>query len=109
MVISHLLQRKRKHILKEKFPPPNLGVNFLDKLVYLVAIVTPFATLPQIYTIWWEKKADGVSLLTWSLYIILGIPMFIYCWVHKEKPLILMYFLLLIVNGLVLLGAILHG
>lgn len=118
MVIHHLLQRKRTSSKKkgekektviEQFPHPNPFIRFLDKLVYFIAIVSPFATLPQIYTIWWEKNAGGVSLLTWSFYILFGIPMLIYCFVHKEKPLIIMYCLLLIVNFLVLLGAVLYG
>lgn len=43
-----------------------------QSLVYFVSIAEPVATLPQVYTIWIDKKTAGVSLLSWCGYILVG-------------------------------------
>ncbi len=109
MVMHHLHLRKRIHILKEKFPHPDPLKRFLDKIVYLIAFVSPLATLPQIYKVWIEQNVAGISLLSWGFYCLIAIPMVIYGMVHKEKPLIVMYIFNFIVNFAVLSGTLWHS
>jgi len=59
--------------------------------VYAISVVGPLATVPQIVEIYFRKNVSGISLLSWSLYFLLTIPLILYAVVHKEKPLILMY------------------
>jgi len=75
----------------------------------VLAIVLPFTALPQVYTIWIEHNAAGVSLITWSLFLILSIPFLIYALVHKIKPYIIMNILWIVVYLLVIIGAFIYG
>jgi uncharacterized protein with PQ loop repeat len=104
MAHHHLQKRKRVHKELEPYPHPNAKVRFLDGLAYAVSILGPFATVPQVLQIWVEKNASGVSLISWSSYLLFGIILIIYSVVHKVKPLIIMYSLNIILNTLVVLG-----
>lgn len=107
LVEHHLHTRKRIHEQHQPYPHPNPTIRFLDKFVFGIAFVMPLTALPQLYKVWFEGNAQGVSVLTWLLLAILSIPMIIYGSVHKEKPIILMYLLWFIVDSLVVIGAIL--
>jgi len=105
----HLHKRKRIHENLEPYPHSNPKIRFLDNLIMVVAIIFPFTALPQIYNIWINNNVDGVSLTSWSLFFILSIPFLIYGIVHKEKPLIVMYSLWLVVHASVITGIVLFG
>ena len=107
--IYHIHQRKRKNNNLEKYPSKNKYIKFLDKLLIVVAIISPLLTLPQVIKIFYLKTALGVSMTAWLAFAIFDIPWIIYGFAHKEKPIIIMYSLLLITNLLVVLGIILYG
>jgi|SRR3989344_9149333 len=107
LVEHHLHIRKMIYEQHQPYPHPNPTIRFLDKFVFGIAFIMPLTALPQLYKVWFEGNAQGVSVLTWLLLAILSIPMIIYGIVHKEKPIILMYALWVIVNSLVVIGAIL--
>jgi uncharacterized protein with PQ loop repeat len=100
----HLYLRKQK-----QEQPLNPKIKFLDNLVYVVSVLFPLTTLPQIIQIFSTQTATGISILTWSLYIAFSIPMLIYTIVHKVKPLIIMNILWITMYSLVVIGAILYG
>ena len=87
-VLHHLHLRKRIHQNLEQYPHPDKWKNFLDKLIYLVGVSGPIMTLPQLYKIWIEQNASGVSLVSWSWYLIIAFIWSLYGIVHKEKPII---------------------
>ena len=103
---AHHLHMRR---MQKETAPINPKVKFLDNIVYVVSVVFPLTTLPQIYQIFSTQDAQGVSLLTWILYIAFSIPMLIYTIVHKVKPLIIMNILWIAVYSLVVVGTILYG
>ncbi|MFA6462187.1 MAG: hypothetical protein WCV90_08050 [Candidatus Woesearchaeota archaeon] len=108
-VEHHQHLRKRIHLQHQAYPHPSKGVRYLDRLIYCISIVGPFTTVPQIYDIYSQQNAVGVSLITWSLYALLGIPMLIYAMVHKVKPLIIMYSLWLVIYAFVLTGIVMYS
>jgi len=81
----------------------------LEKTVTFIAIVYPFTTIPQLMNIWVDKNVAGVSVLTWSLYLILTIPLLLYSVRIKEKRLTLMWSLWLVIYLLIISGVILYG
>ena len=93
----------------QKYPHPDPKIKFLDNLVMCVAVIMPLTAIPQIYKIWFLQNAAGVSLLTWSLFFIMAIPMLIYGLVHREKVLIVLNVLWLIMYGFVIIGTIIYG
>lgn len=108
-VIHHIHQRKRKHLEKQKYPHPNKKIRFLDDLIMVIAVVFPLTTLPQIFEIWVNKNAEIISLFTWSSWLVFSIPLIIYGIVHKEKPIIVMYSLWILMHSLVIIGKIIYG
>ena len=81
----------------------------MDKLIYPVGISGPLMTLPQVWTIWSNQNARGINIFTWGWYVLIGVVWFIYGLIHKEKPIIFVQILWLIVDVLIVLGVILYG
>ena len=107
--LHHVHKRKRIHHKKEKYPHPNKFKSFIDRLIYVVAIVGPIITIPQVLKIWLEQSAAGVSLVSWSFYLIGSLIWLSYGIMHKEKPIILSNCLWLIANIFIVLGILIYG
>ena len=81
-----------------------------DDGMYVVALVTPAPTLPQVFLIWSTRQVAGVSLLTWAAYTTMSGIWLIYGLLQLQKPLILSQACLLVVDFAVVLGvAIFHS
>ena len=105
----HLHKRKRTYGKKEPYPHPKLWKRILDKLVYVVGVLGPLSTIPQILKVWVEQSASGVAILTWIFYFLGAIVLLFYGIAHKEKPLIIMYSLWIVVDIILIIGIILYG
>jgi len=84
-------------------------MKWLENLVGVIAVVYPLSAIPQILEIWINKNVEGVSLLTWSLFLMLTIPLIIYSIVKKDRKLTVMWGLWSIGYFGVILGLILYG
>jgi len=74
-----------------------------------VAILEPIITLPQVFTIFLNKTAAGVSLLTWVGYEILTVVWLWYAVVHKDKLIFLYQGLYFLVQTGVIAGGLMYG
>ncbi len=101
----HLFARKRK----EPFPARSVLLRLLDRVIYIVGIVGPLMTIPQLAKIFLLHDASGVSLYTWGGFTLLDIPWILYGVAHRERPIVMTYTLWFFFNGLVFLGALLYG
>ena len=102
---QHIRKRKCK---TRPYPNVNKKIRILENLVTIISFVFPLTAIPQIYEIWVLKNAQGVSFLTWLLFLLLTIPLLGYAIVHKDKRLKLMWALWLITYAIVLVGLILY-
>ncbi len=94
---------------KHKRSRPSQAHPFLDRLVYVAAIVSPLMTIPQLWKIWIEQNASGISLITWSTYLLVSIVWLSYGIAHKERAIILSnLFWVAMIPGIIL-GTILYG
>lgn len=84
-------------------------IRLLDVIVYVVGILGPLATIPQVLQIYTTHDASGVSVLSWGIYALFDIPWIVYAFVHKVPPLIVCYSLWFFFNVLVTIGALLYG
>lgn len=75
-----------------------------DFLVNACALILPFTAIPQIYTIYIEKRTEGVSVVSWFLYAVFTIPLFIYSLKRKDIPMIILNGLWIAVNIVVAVG-----
>ncbi len=81
----------------------------MDQLIYIIGIIGPIMTIPQVAEVWINKNASGVSPITWSSYVIVNVFWIVYGIMHKEKPIIMTSIAWFVMNSLVAIGAILYG
>lgn len=103
--MRHKYERSQKLKPQRKSP----YITFLDKLTFVAGVVGPFTVLPQTYTIFHNKSADGVSLATWLLIFIVTFPWILYGMAHKDKNIIISFFLWEVVNLSVVVGVLIYG
>lgn len=102
--IHHLHQRKRVHLDDQSYPHPHRFKRFLDKAVYVVGAIAPMVGSVQAYKIWNEQTAEGVSLSMFGFNIVNNIVWLCYATAHKERPILVMYSLWLVVNIIIVSG-----
>ena len=103
--LRHKYERRQKPTKNQK----TSYIVFLDKLTFLVGVIGPFTVLPQIYSIFTQKSATGVSLLTWVLIFVVTFPWIFYGIAHKDKNIIVCFILWEVVNFGVILGVLMYG
>ncbi|OIP85782.1 hypothetical protein COV88_02010 [Candidatus Saccharibacteria bacterium CG11_big_fil_rev_8_21_14_0_20_41_19] len=67
----------------------NKSIRLLDKWIMVIGILSPIMTIPQIIEICVNQDANGVSVVTWSMYAVFAIFWLLYGIVHKSLPLII--------------------
>jgi uncharacterized protein with PQ loop repeat len=103
-------QQLRKRLANHGEPLSNADqkIGRLDRLTFIVGVLGPISTVPQVFTVFVHRNAAGVSAISWSLYVLFDIVWLTYGIVHKERAIIVTYSLCIVINGLVALGAILY-
>lgn len=108
----HHFEKRKRATKKKKFEPyphPNPWMRAMDKFIYVIAIVGPIMTIPQVWIIWSNQNASGVSLFSWSAYIVTSLFWVTYGIFHKEKVIIFNSSLWLLLQAMVVIGRILYG
>lgn len=79
----------------------------IDRVVTAVAFLGPLTSLPQIIEIWFvDKSAAGVSILTWSAFVVMAAVWLLYGIVHKQRPIIISNALWIVAQSLIVAGAL---
>ena len=81
----------------------------VDKIILAIAIVGPISHIPQLIKIWYYKNATGVSVISWSAFSIMSFFWLIYGILHKDRPIVIMFSILTVVQAMVAIGAVLYG
>ena len=100
----HHYHKHKKH-RQHKRPEPSFA-RLVDMIVYAIGVFGVLANIPQLTRIWLENNTSGVSLVSWSCFLLISIFWFIYGIVHREKPIILANLLLIIVQSAIVAGII---
>ena len=106
--LHHLHLRKRIHKHKEKYLHPNKFKRNYDKLMHLIAILVPIMALPQVFKIWYYKDASGISIFSFASFFVFAFMWLIYAGIHRARPLIIMYILLMLIHLSIVVGAIVY-
>ena len=107
--LHHAHKRKRIEQKHENYPHPDKLKRFMDRAIYVVGIFGPIMTIPQLANIWIYKNAAGVSLISWTAYLITALFWLIYGIIHKEKPIILTYSIWILLDILIVAGILMYG
>ena len=98
--------RKERRTL-EPFPAETRLKRVLDRFMYAVGIFAPIALVPQIISLYGQKNADGLSLFTWMLFVIMNLLWALYGAVHRESQLVSAHMLMALFNFVVVIGILL--
>lgn len=96
---------KRRTLIVKK----QSNAKLVDRLTFMAAVLEPLITLPQVYEIFHQKTAAGVSISSWVGYEILTLIWLWYGIVHSEKLVIIYQGLFSITMLGVIIGAIMYG
>lgn len=79
----------------------------IERLIYLVALVGPFTSLPQILEIWVkDRSAVGVSLITWVFFFVMSALWFVYGVTKRDRPLMISNGLWMLAEAVIIAGAL---
>ncbi len=77
-------------------------------MAYFVGVAGNVAVFPQIVKAW-QSDAPGLAVLTWLLFVGIGIIWLIYAIQHKQKPLIVAQVVGISCNLAVVLGWVVNN
>jgi len=100
----HRVKRNRTLVVKK-----SANYRLVDRATYIVAILEPLITIPQVYTIFAHRTAAGVSLSTWVGYEVLTIVWVWYALSHKDRLILLYQGLFMIVQAAIIVGGLMYG
>jgi uncharacterized protein with PQ loop repeat len=104
----HAHVRKRVSKKLEPYPASSSWKKFLDRIIYVVGILSPVLTIPQLLKIWIGQDVSGISFISWSWYLIASIVWLMYSIAHREKPLIISSVLWIIIEVFIVIGLIIY-
>ena len=107
--IHHVHKRKRVHNQLETYPHPHTAKRVMDRVIYVVGILGPIMSIPQIMKVWVEQNPGGISVISYTSYAILDVFWVIYGIMHKEKPIIIVYILWTLINTSIVIGTLLYS
>jgi uncharacterized protein with PQ loop repeat len=81
----------------------------LDRLLGGMSVFTMLMTVPQVLTIWVGHQANGVSVISWSAYLLSAILWFWYGMQKKDKNIYLPCVGWVGLDAAVIVGAAVYG
>lgn len=105
----HHEQVRKRVAHGEEYPAQNRLIRIVDQVMYVGAFVGPVFTMPQLLTVWVDRQAAGVNIITWSAYAVAAAGWLYYGVLHKERPIIISNLLWMIMDLLIVIGALLYG
>lgn len=107
--LHHFHKRKRVYENLEPYPNPNKFKRFMDKGIFVIGVIGPLMTLPQVLKVWIDKDVSGLSIITWISFIVISIFWLIYGILHKEKPIIITQILWFSMHLSILIGMVAYS
>jgi MtN3 and saliva related transmembrane protein len=102
--LHHLRVRQRWGEGREPFPARSRLLRSLDRLMFIVAIFSPAAFLPQVIHIFKDKDVAGLSIATWVILTVINSLWAIYGFVHRDKPVFIANVLIALLDVCIVIG-----
>jgi uncharacterized protein with PQ loop repeat len=90
----------KKYFEKHRKNP--VVVEHVDRTMMIIGILSPAATFIQIITIIATKNTGGISIVSWVIYLFVTLAWFLYGFLHKSKPLIVIDGIGLVTNVIII-------
>ncbi len=107
--LHHLHKRKRAYKKLEAFPSVDPAKRMMDKLIYIIGLIGPIMSIPQILKIWGEQNAESISIYTVSSYLFASFCWLTYGTLHRETPLMISYSFWIVADSMLVIGTVLYG
>ncbi len=101
-------KKKEHHYLEHAEEERNPQKRFIDNVCTIFSIIMPLTTLPQIIQLFTSQSAQDLSLVMWVLYCIGVIPFLIFGVMHKERQLVVLNSLWLVVQLVMIIGIVMY-
>lgn len=101
---KNIFKKKRRHSPRRK-----KVISFMDQIIWCGGVLVPLTLLPQLLKIWIYKTADGVSLISWIAFTGGAVFWLTYGILHKAKPIIFMYTIMILLEIIIVIGVLLYG
>lgn len=98
---------KRSHKPLKK--PMSLERKVINRLIIPVAAIQPLGTIPQIITVFSHRDGRSLSISSWTIYIVFDLFWLWYGLSEKQKAIIVSAVMFTLLEGAVLVGALLYG
>jgi len=85
-----------------------MNEQFVARTAYVFALCGPLSSVPQMWEIWADRDAHGVSLLTWTLFLVTSAVWLAYGVVKRDRPLIISNSIWVVCEAIIMLGAFLY-
>ena len=93
----------------EDYPSEKFWIRFLDKLLLIIAVISPMMAIPQVYEVYGLHAVAGLSFISWASWALFNLPWIAYGFVHKQKPIVIMYILWFLMNASIAVGILLYA
>lgn len=81
----------------------------LEKVLPVLSVLTMAMTVPQVWTIWVEHSAAGVSLLSWGTYLLAACLWFVHGLQKRDKTIYLACIGWIALDAAVVAGVLRYG
>jgi uncharacterized protein with PQ loop repeat len=88
--------------------PATSPASGLEKFLRVLSVVTMLMTVPQVFSIWVDGNAGGVSLLSWGAYLFSACLWFIYGIQKHDKTIYLACIGWIVLDATIVIGVIVH-
>ena len=85
------------------------AVTFMNRLLGVMSIATMLMTIPQVMTIWLGHHAAGVSVVSWSAYLVSAMLWFWHGLKQHDKNIYLPCVGWIALDAAVIVGAVIYG
>ena len=86
-----------------------LPAGMMTRLIGSLSVFTMLMTIPQVLTIWLGHQAAGVSLLSWSAYLVSAVLWFWYGLQKHDRNIYLPCVGWIVLDGAVIVGVLING
>ena len=81
----------------------------LRRVLGAMSVFTMLMTAPQVYTVWVGRQAAGVSVLSWSAYLLSALLWFWFGIQKRDRNIYLPCIGWITLDGAVIVGAVVYG
>lgn len=81
----------------------------INRAILVVGIVQPLGTIPQIISVYGRRNASSISISSWLLFVLFDLMWLWYGIDNKQKAVAISGALFAVLEGAVLVGALLYG